>query len=117
MRLHNLVALIDRNNIQIDGFTEDVMPLEPLADKWRAWNWHVVEIDGHDLRAIAAAYDEAKSLYEKPTMILAHTIPGKGVREFERDYRWHGKPPSPAEARMALAELHTLGGRIASEHQ
>jgi transketolase len=117
MRLHNLVAVIDRNNIQIDGFTEDVMPLEPLADKWRAWNWHVLEIDGHDLRAIAGAFDEAKTLYEKPTMILAHTIPGRGVREFERDYRWHGKPPSPAEGEMALAELRTLGGRIASEHQ
>ncbi|HKO15829.1 MAG TPA: transketolase [Gemmatimonadaceae bacterium] len=116
-KLHNLVAVIDRNNIQIDGFTEDVMPLEPLADKWRAWNWHVLQIDGHDLDQIAAAFDEAKSIYEKPTMILAHTIPGKGVAEFERDYHWHGKPPDPEQARMALAELRTLGGKIASEHQ
>jgi len=115
--LNNLVALIDRNNIQIDGFTEDVMPLEPLADKWRAWNWHVVEIDGHNLQAIAAAFDEAASIFERPTMIIAHTIPGKGVKEFERDYHWHGKPPKPDEARMALTELRTLGGKIESEHQ
>ena len=116
-KLFNLVALIDRNNIQIDGFTEDVMPLEPLRDKWRSWNWHVLEIDGHNMDEIAAAFDEAKSIYEKPTMIIAHTIPGKGVKEFERDFHWHGKPPNPEEARMALAELRTLGGRIRSEHQ
>jgi transketolase len=115
--LFNLVALIDRNNIQIDGFTEDIMPLEPLADKWRAWNWHVLEIDGHNMQEIAAAFDEAASIYEKPTMIIAHTIPGKGVKEFERDYHWHGKPPKPDEARMALNELRTLGGKIESEHQ
>ena len=113
--LHNLVALIDRNNIQIDGFTEDVLPLEPLADKWRAWNWHVIEIDGHDLDEIAAAFDEAAAIYEKPTMIIAHTIPGKGVHEFERDFHWHGKPPDPAQAAMALRELRTLGGKIESE--
>jgi transketolase len=113
--LHNLVALIDRNNIQIDGFTEDIMPLEPLADKWRAWNWHVLEIDGHDMAEIADAYDKSKAIYEKPTMIIAHTIPGKGVAEFERDYHWHGKPPKPDEAAMALRELRTLGGKIGSE--
>jgi transketolase len=113
--LHNLVALIDRNNIQIDGFTAQVMPLEPLADKWRAWNWHVIEIDGHDMREIAAAFDEAKSIFEKPTMIIAHTIPGKGVVEFERDYHWHGKPPDAEQAAMALRELRTLGGKIRSE--
>jgi transketolase len=113
--LYNLVALIDRNNIQIDGFTAQVMPLEPLADKWRAWNWHVIEIDGHDMRQIAAAFDEAKSIFEKPTMIIAHTIPGKGVVEFERDYHWHGKPPDAEQAAMALRELRTLGGKIRSE--
>jgi transketolase len=113
--LHNLVAVIDRNNIQIDGFTEDVMPLEPLADKWRAWNWHVIEIDGHNVREIAAAFDEAKAIYEKPTMIIAHTIAGKGVKEFERDYHWHGKPPDRKQAAMALRELRSLGGRIESE--
>jgi transketolase len=113
--LHNLVALIDRNNIQIDGFTEQVMPLEPLADKWRAWNWHVLEIDGHNVESIASAFDEAKSIYERPTVIIAHTIPGKGVKEFERDYHWHGKPPNEEQARMALSELRTLGGKIESE--
>ena len=113
--LHNLVALIDRNNIQIDGFTEDVMPLEPLADKWRAWNWHVIEINGHDMAEIAAAFDAAKSVFEKPTMIIAHTIPGKGVPEFERDFHWHGKPPDRAQGAMALRELRTLGGKILSE--
>jgi transketolase len=116
-KLFNLVALIDRNNIQIDGFTEDVMPLEPLRDKWRSWNWHVLEIDGHNMDEIASAFDEAKSIYEKPTMIIAHTTPGKGVQEFERDFHWHGKPPNADEAKMALAELRTLGGRIRSEHQ
>jgi transketolase len=116
-KLFNLVAVIDRNNIQIDGFTADVMPLEPLADKWRAWNWHVIEIDGHNLDEIASAFDASKSTYEKPTMIIAHTVPGKGVKEFERDFHWHGKPPNAAEAAMALAELRTLGGRIRSEHQ
>ena len=116
-RLFNLVALIDRNNIQIDGFTENVMPLEPLADKWRAWNWHVIEINGHNLDEIADAFQESKSIYEKPTMIIAHTIPGKGVKEFERDFHWHGKPPNAEQAEMALKELRTLGGRIRSEHQ
>ncbi len=113
--LHNLVALIDRNNIQIDGFTEHVMPLEPLADKWRAWNWHVLEIDGHDMQAITAAFDEAKSIFEKPTVIIAHTIPGKGVAEFERDFHWHGKPPDAELGATALRELRSLGGAIRSE--
>src|SRR3989338_2022797 len=92
-RLTNLTAIMDRNNIQIDGDTEDVMPLEPLADKYRAFNWHVIEIDGHNITQFIAACDEAKSIREKPTMILAHTTPGKGVPSIENDYRWHGAPP------------------------
>lgn len=116
-KLHNLVAVIDRNNIQIDGYTEDIMPLESLSDKWRAWNWEVIEIDGHNLEEIADAFDKAKTLFGKPTVIIAHTIAGKGVKEFERDYRWHGKPPNKDEANMALKELRTLGGKIRSEHQ
>lgn len=92
-RLTNLVQIMDRNNIQIDGNTEDVMPLEPLADKYRAFNWHVIEIDGHNMREIIEACDEAKSIKEKPTLILAHTTPGKGIAEIENDYRWHGNPP------------------------
>lgn len=116
-KLNNLVAVIDRNNIQIEGFTEDVMPLESLSDKWRAFNWHVIEVDGHNMEEIADAFEAAKSIFEKPTVIIAHTIPGKGVKEFERDYRWHGKPPSAEEGKMALNELRTLGGKIRSEHQ
>lgn len=116
-KLHNLCAVVDRNNIQIDGYTEDVMPLESLSDKWRAWNWNVVEIDGHNMEEISDAFEAARSFFGKPTVIIAHTIAGKGVREFERDYRWHGKPPTKEEGRMALAELRTLGGKIKSEHE
>jgi transketolase len=116
-KLHNLCAVVDRNNIQIDGYTEDVMPLESLADTWRAWNWHVIEIDGHNIEEIVDAFAAAKSIFGKPTVIIAHTIAGKGVKEFERDYRWHGKPPSKEEGAMAIGELRTLGGKIKSEHQ
>lgn len=116
-KLRNLIAIVDRNNIQIDGYTEDIMPLEPLADKWRAFNWHVIEVGGHDFQAIDQAVEEAKSIYGKPIVIIAHTIPGKGVKEFERDYKWHGKAPNKEEANMALNELRTLGGKIKSEHQ
>jgi len=116
-KLRNLIAIIDRNNIQIDGFTEDVMPLERLRDRWEAWNWHVQEISGHNFREIVGAIDEAKAVFEKPSLIIAHTIPGKGVKEFERDFHWHGKPPNKEQAEMALAELRTLGGKIESEHQ
>ncbi|MEO5635055.1 MAG: transketolase [Candidatus Paceibacterota bacterium] len=116
-KLRSLVAVIDRNNIQIDGYTENIMPLEPLADKWRSFNWHVIEVSGHDFRGLNQAFEEAYAMYEKPTVIIAHTIPGKGVREFERDYKWHGKAPNKEEANMALKELRTLGGKIKSEHE
>jgi len=116
-KLRNLIAIIDRNNIQIDGFTDDVMPLEPLREKWESWNWHVQEISGHNFAEIIGAIDQAKAIFEKPSMIIAHTIPGKGVKEFERDFHWHGKPPNKEQAEMALAELRTLGGKIRSEHE
>lgn len=116
-RLSNLIAFIDRNNIQIDGFTEDIMPLEPLADKWRAFNWHVIEINGHSFEEINDAVQQAKAVFGRPTVIIAHTIPGKGVPEFEWKYEWHGKPPSEDEGKMALKELRTLGKKIASEHE
>lgn len=116
-RLSNLTAIIDRNNIQIDGMTENVMPLEPLADKYRAFNWHVLEVDGHNIPQIIAACDEAKAILEKPTVIIAHTIPGKGIPDIEGDYRWHGKPPTPDEAKVFLEELRTLRGTVISEHQ
>ena len=116
-RLSNITAIIDRNNIQIDGFTEDVMPLEPLRDKYESFGWHVLEIDGHNIEAIVDACNEAKAVYEKPTVIIAHTIPGKGVNFMEMDYNWHGKPPKPEEAKAALHQLRTLAGKIKSEHE
>lgn len=113
--LGNLTAVIDRNNIQINGMTEEVMPLESLRAKYEAFGWRVIEIDGHNIREFVDATDQAKAVYEKPTLILAHTIPGKGVKEIEFDYRWHGKPPSKEEAEKFLKELRTLRGKIVSE--
>ena len=93
------------------------MPLENLRAKYEAFNWHVLEVDGHNVRAFVDAVGEAKAIYEKPTVIIAHTIPGKGVKEIEFDYTWHGKPPTKAEAEKFLRELRTLRGKIKSEHQ
>ena len=104
-RLRNLIVVVDRNNIQIDGFTENIMPLEPLADKWRAFNWHVIEVTGHDFMALNEAVELAQATLNYPTVIISHNIPGRGVREFEKDYRWHGKTPNKEEAEMALKEL------------
>mgnify|MGYP001587757046 CR=1 FL=1 len=116
-KLSNLTGVIDRNNIQIDGMTEDVMPLESLKAKYEAFNWHVLEVDGHNIEAFVDAIEEAKAIYEKPTVIIAHTIPGKGVKEIELDYKWHGIPPKPEEAKKFLSEIRTLNGKIESEHQ
>lgn len=116
-KLSNLTVIVDRNNIQIDGFTEQVMPLEPLREKYESFGWHVLEVDGHNIPQIIAACAEAKAIRERPTVIVAHTIPGKGVGEIEFDYRWHGKPPSQDEAARFLQELRTLGGRVTGEHQ
>lgn len=116
-KLRNLIAIVDRNNIQIDGYTEDVMPLDSLTAKWEAFSWHVQEIDGHNIEAIIDAAHKAKAVFEKPSVIIARTIPGKGVREFERKFEWHGKAPSKEEAKIALDELRTLGGKIKSEHK
>lgn len=115
-KLHNLTAFIDRNNIQIDGMTEDIMPLEPLADKYRAFNWHVLEIDGHNMTEIIEAVDHARAIVEKPTLIIAHTIPGKGVPEIEYDYRWHGKPPTKEEAEVFLKEVRSMKGKVPHEY-
>lgn len=104
-KINNLTALMDRNNIQIDGFTEEVMPLEPLKDKYEAFGWHVLEIDGHNMQQIIDAFSEAKNIFEKPTLILAHTTPGKGVSFMENKYEWHGKPPNKDEAKLALEQL------------
>lgn len=125
MKLNNLTQVMDRNNIQIDGFTENVMPLEPLKEKYEAFGWHVLEVDGNNIHAFIDSVNEAKAIYEKPTLILAHTIPGKGVDFMEKNYLWHGVPPNAGnvagspqkedQANVALKELRTLQGKIESE--
>ena len=107
-KLNNVTFIMDRNNIQIDGTTEDVMPLEPLAEKYKSFNWNVIEIDGHNIKMVIDACNEAKAINNKPTMIIAHTIPGKGVSFMENDYNWHGKPPSKEQAKIAIKELQHL---------
>jgi len=92
--LGQLITIIDRNFIQIDGLTEDVMPLGDLAGKWRSFGWHVLEVNGHSIGALLNAIEEAKAVVDRPTAIIANTIPGKGVRFMEYDFGWHGKPPS-----------------------
>jgi transketolase len=126
-KLANLTLIIDRNNIQIDGPTEQVMPLENFAAKWQAFGWHVIEIDGHNMQGIIDACNLAKSIENRPVAIIAHTIPGKGVGYMEYDFRWHGNPPGTQDvagdppkaeqAKVALHDLRTLGGRIRSEHE
>ena len=126
-RLSNLTVIVDRNNIQIDGPTEVVMPLGDLGAKWRPFGWHVVDIDGHNIQAAIDACNLAKAVEDRPTVIIAHTIPGKGVDYMENDYRWHGNypgqadipgdPPKAEQAAVALHELRTLGGRIRGEHE
>ena len=111
-KLDNLMCIIDRNFIQIDGSTEDIMPLEPLGDKYRSFNWEVFEVDGHDMGAILETIEKAKQVKGKPTVIVANTIPGKGVSYMEGDYTWHGKPPNKEQAAVALAELQADRERI-----
>lgn len=96
-KLHNLVAIVDRNNIQIDGKTDDIMPLYPLNDKWRAFNWNVLEVNGHNFLEIDLAFETAKQDWDKPTVIIAKTVPSKGIPEFEGKFEWHGKPPISKE--------------------
>jgi transketolase len=125
--LHNIIAITDRNNIQIDGTTEYVMPLEDLRGKWEAFGWHVIEIDGNNIDAVIDATAMARAIVEKPVMIIAHTIPGKGVDFMEGDYHWHGipvglediagAPPKDKQAKIALHQLRTLEGKIRSEHE
>lgn len=120
-QLHNLIVIVDRNAIQIDGYTKDVMPLEPLAEKWEAFNFDVQEVDGHNIRAVNDAIGKAQAVYGQPSVIIAHTIPAKGVGVFERDFRWHGNPPGKGpedrvpkseQAAVALRELRTLANNI-----
>ena len=123
---HNLIVIIDRNNIQIDGYTEDVMPLESFKAKYEAFNWHVVEADGHDFHDLNRAIGEAQAVFDKPSAIIAHTIPGKGVDFMERRFGWHGDPPGKGpedvykkgeQGQKALEILRSLNGRITGEHE
>jgi transketolase len=116
-QLNNITAIVDRNNIQIDGTTDDVMPLEDLKKKWESFGWHAIEIDGNDIEAVIDACAMAKAITEQPVVIIAYTIPGKGVDFMENDFHWHGVPPNHEQAKLALHELRTLGGKIRSEHE
>lgn len=123
--LSNIIAIVDRNYIQIDGNTEDVMPLDDLRDKWESFGWHTIEIDGNNIEAIIDACAMARAVADKPSVIIAHTVPGKGVPYMEYDYRWHGMPPGlndvsgdppkAEQAKVALKDLRTLRGKIKSE--
>lgn len=125
-KVQNLTAIIDRNNIQIEGYTEDILPLEPLKEKFEAFNWHVQVIDGHNFDQIIGAIGIAHAEFSKPSVIIANTIPGKGISFMERRFEWHGNPPGkgptdviPKEKQgtEALKELRTLQGKIKSEHE
>jgi len=116
-KLHNLIGIIDRNNIQIDGNTEDVMPLEDLKAKWESFGWHVIEVDGHNIESIIDAASMARAIVEKPSVIIAHTVPGKGVDFMEYDFHWHGAPPDSKQAKEALKKLRSLDGKIRGEHE
>lgn len=120
-QLHNLIVIVDRNGIQIDGYTKDVMPLEPLRAKFEAFNFDVQEVDGHNIRSVNDAIGKAQAVYGQPSIIIAHTIASKGVDVFERDFRWHGNPPGKGpedrvprdqQAQVALEKLRTLAGTI-----
>lgn len=116
-KLSNLIGIIDRNNIQIDGSTEDVMPLEDLRGKWESFGWHVQEVDGNNIESVIDAAAMARAITNQPSIIIAHTIPGKGVDFMEYDYHWHGMPPNSEQAKEALKKLRTLDGKIRSEHE
>jgi len=114
-KLSQLIAVIDRNNIQIDGSTEDIMPLEDLRGKWESFGWHVLEIDGHNIESVIDAASMARAITNRPSVIIAHTIPGKGVDFMEYDYKWHGVAPNSEQAKAALTKLRTLDGKISFE--
>ncbi len=116
-KLDNLICIIDRNNIQIDGDTEDIMPLEPLADKYRAFNWHVLECNGNDIRDVIRAIEEAKVLRQRPVVVIAHTVPGKGVSYMENNYVWHSAVFKPGQAEQALEELRAEEKRLIADHR
>jgi transketolase len=104
-KVDNLVAIVDYNRIQLDGFVKDIMDLEPLVDKWRSFDWHVIELNGHDIAALQRAFAEAETVKGKPTVLIAHTIKGKGISFMENNPKFHGQAPTPDECVRALAEL------------
>ena len=114
-KLSQLIVFVDRNNIQIDGPTESVMPLENLHAKWESFGWHVQEVDGHNIESIMDAVGMAKAIENRPSVIITHTIPGKHVDFMEYDYKWHGMPPNHDQAKDALKKLRTLDGKINHE--
>jgi len=116
-KLYNCTFIIDRNNIQIDGQTEEIMPLEPLQEKFEAFNLNVIRCAGNSIRDFVSAVEHAHGISEKPTVIIADTVPGYGVDFMEYDFLWHGKPPTFKEGKEALEWLRTLGGKIKSEHE
>lgn len=116
-KLSRLIGIIDRNNIQIDGPTETVMPLEDLKGKWESFGWHVQEIDGNNIESVIDGVAMARSVTNRPSVIIAHTVPGKGVDFMEYDYTWHGKPPNHEQAKEALQKLRSLNGKITGEHE
>jgi transketolase len=109
-KLDNLCGIVDVNRLQIDGFTKDVMSVDPLAKKWEAFGWHAIEVDGHDLGKLVKAFEEAKKMKGKPTVILANTVKGKGISFMENKAEWHGKAPKKEEAARALEELEKNEG-------
>lgn len=111
-QLQHLTAIVDRNNIQIDGPTEQIMTKEPLDERYQSFGWHVIHIDGHNIEQVIDACHEAQAIVEKPVSIIAHTIPGKGIDFMEGDFRWHGNPPDDKQGREALRQLRTLAGKI-----
>jgi transketolase len=113
-KLSQLIVFVDRNNIQIDGPTDEVMPLEDLRGKWESFGWHVQEINGHNPESIMDAAAMARAITNRPSVIITHTIPGKGVDFMEYDYKWHGTPPNNDQAKEALEKLRTLDGRIST---
>jgi transketolase len=104
-RLGNLTVIVDNNDVQLDGFVHDVMPMEPLAGKWSACGWHVIEVNGHLVRQIVEALELAQEMHDGPTVILAHTTKGKGVSFMENQSYWHGNVPNKEQLLQALAEL------------
>lgn len=114
--LGQLIGIVDRNNIQISGSTESVMPLESLRDKWESFGWHVQEVDGHNIDSIVEAASLARAITNRPSVILAHTIPGRGVDFMEYDFKWHGMSPNHQQAEQALKKLKTLDGKIGVTH-